>query len=403
MTDSLLQRRLNAADEEQRKLMTQARDLLDTADVQSAGALEGEDLIRWNQLEADLDNNRSIRASLVEDQRRRESIDRNSERFAGIDASHPNAAHNEWASVPREERAFLEGETSTIDLNLEKRDLSVGTATDGAELVTSSLHRSLAVKMVEETPMLQLANVLRTSTGEDLLVPQTSSFSAAALVAEGALISESDPQFTQVTIPSYKYSHLTQITGELIQDAGIDIVAFLSHNWARSIAAGVGPFFATGTGSSQPEGLFAGGTNGVTAAATTAVTADELQNLFHSVLPPYRKNGTWIMSDATWASIIQLKDGDGNYLVGNLSSGADSTLMGRPVVIDTNAPAMTTGLDAIAFGDIAKAYMVRLAGPVRVERSDDYAFANDLVTFRVISRLGAAVIDATAYKVLTLA
>ena len=394
---------LEAVTDEQRQLMAEARDLLAASDAQDADALEGRELVRWNELESEIADHQHRRDGIIAEQRRIESADRARARDpheAIFDAGGNGLALMDL--MDREERAFIEGTTTSIDLNLEKRDLTVGTATDGAELVTASLHRSLAVHLVEETPMMELANIVRTETGEDLLVPQTSSFSAAAIVTEGSTISESDPQFTQVTIASYRYAHLTQISSELIQDAGIDIVSFLTHNFARAIAAGVGPHFATGTGSGQPQGLFAGATTGVTAAGTTTVTADEIQDLFHSVLPPYRKNASWIMSDATFAAISQLKDGDGQYLIGNLSSGADSMLMGRPVVIDVNAPAMTTGLDAIAFGDIDQAYMIRLAGPVRIERSDDFAFANDLVTFRVVTRLGAAVIDATAYKVLTM-
>ena len=46
------------------------------------------------------------------------------------------------------------------------------------------------------------------------------------------------------------------------------------------------------------------------------------------------------------------------------------------------------------FGDFSQ-YFVRLAGGVRFERSDDFAFNTDLVTFRCLLRGDAALVDLT--------
>jgi HK97 family phage major capsid protein len=40
-------------------------------------------------------------------------------------------------------------------------------------------------------------------------------------------------------------------------------------------------------------------------------------------------------------------------------------------------------------------YFVRMAGGVRFERSDDFAFNTDLVTFRALLRADAALVDLT--------
>ena len=49
-------------------------------------------------------------------------------------------------------------------------------------------------------------------------------------------------------------------------------------------------------------------------------SADELTNLFFSVIPEYRRAGTWMMSDATWAGVRKLKDTTNQYLIDRLGA-----------------------------------------------------------------------------------
>ena len=68
---------------------------------------------------------------------------------------------------------------------------------------------------------------------------------------------------------------------------------------------------------------------------------------------------------------------------------------------DPFMPAMATGAFSICFGDFSQ-FFVRLVGGVRFERSDDFAFGSDLVTFRAILRGDGTLVDQTgaikAYK-----
>ena len=54
--------------------------------------------------------------------------------------------------------------------------------------------------------------------------------------------------------------------------------------------------------------------------------------------------------------------------------------------------AVGLGAKSILFGDMSR-YWVRQVGGLRFERSDDYAFANDLVTFRALARLDGCLVD----------
>ena len=75
--------------------------------------------------------------------------------------------------------------------------------------------------------------------------------------------------------------------------------------------------FFNGDGSGKPVGIFngtGGAQVGVTAGSASAITADEVIDLFYSLGAPYRKNAVWVVNDATVKAIRKLKDGNGNYL-----------------------------------------------------------------------------------------
>jgi HK97 family phage major capsid protein len=101
------------------------------------------------------------------------------------------------------------------------------------------------------------------------------------------------------------------------------------------------------------------------------------------------------MRDATLASVRKLKDSQNQYLwQPGLQVGAPDVLLGKPVYTDPNVAAVATSAKSVIFGDIS-AYYVRIAGGVRFERSDDFAFQNDLVTFRAIVRGDGILADQT--------
>ena len=58
---------------------------------------------------------------------------------------------------------------------------------------------------------------------------------------------------------------------------------------------------------------------------------------------------------------------------------------------------MGANAKSVIAGDMSR-YFVRIAGGLRFERSDDFAFQNDLVSFRAVIRLDAELVDINAVK-----
>ena len=147
-------------------------------------------------------------------------------------------------------------------------------------------------------------------------------------------------------------------------------------------------------------------TSGKTGAGAVAgaFTADDLIDLYYSVIAPYRNSTScaWLMRDATMGAVRKLKDSQGQYLwQPSIQVGVPDTLLGKPVHTDPNVAAVGTGAKSVVFGDFSQ-YAVRMAGGVRFERSDSFAFNTDLVTYRAIIRADGVTLDQTgAIKVFT--
>jgi HK97 family phage major capsid protein len=80
--------------------------------------------------------------------------------------------------------------------------------------------------------------------------------------------------------------------------------------------------------------------------------------------------------------------------------GSPDLLLGKPLVADPFMPATAlSGVTNIVFGDFAQ-FVIRLIGGVRFERSDDYAFNEDLVSFRALTRADGRLTDQYALAAL---
>jgi HK97 family phage major capsid protein len=104
-----------------------------------------------------------------------------------------------------------------------------------------------------------------------------------------------------------------------------------------------------------------------------------------------------MLADSTVQDFRKLKDGSGQYLwQPGMAAGVPDMLFGKRVVTDNDVQALGTGNESVIFGDLRRAYMVRVVGGMDVARSDDFAFDTDLVTWRFVARADGALVDENA-------
>ena len=241
--------------------------------------------------------------------------------------------------------------------------LSEGTDSEGGYLCPTEFERQIVDALKEENVMRKLCKII--TTDNERKIPVAASHSTAAWTAENADYTESDPSFTQKTIDAYKLTDLVKVSIELLQDSMFDLEDYIGREFAFAFGAAEEEAFCVGTGSGQPTGLFTanGGEVGVTAASSTAVTADELISLIYSLKSPYRKKAKFLMNDETVAAIRKLKDGNGVYLwQPALQQGQPDKLLGYDLYTSPYVPTMTAGAYAIGFGDFQNYWIADRTG-----------------------------------------
>ena len=281
--------------------------------------------------------------------------------------------------------------------------LQVGTDSEGGYLVPDEFERTLVQALEEENIFRQLAKVIQTSSG-DRKIPVVATKGTASWIDEEGAFVESDDAFSQVSIGAYKLGTLIKVSEELMNDSIFDLESYISAEFARRIGAKEEEAFFTGDGSGKPLGILAasgGAETGVTAASATAITADELMDLFYSLKAPYRKNAVWVLNDSTIKAIRKLKDNSGQYLwQPSLVAGTPDTILGRPVKTSAFMPAIGASQKTIAFGDFQYYWIADRQGRSFRRLNELYA-ANGQVGFLGTQRVDGKLILPEAIKVLS--
>jgi HK97 family phage major capsid protein len=176
-----------------------------------------------------------------------------------------------------------------LDVNV-RNALQIGTDSEGGYLVPDEFERTLVEALEEENIFRSLANVINTSSG-DRKIPVVATKGTASWVDEEGTIPDSDDSFGQVSIGAYKLATMIKVSEELLNDSVFNLEAYISKEFARRIGNKEEEAFFTGDGSGKPTGILAstgGAQIGVTTAGATAITMDEVLDLFYSLKAPYR-------------------------------------------------------------------------------------------------------------------
>ena len=386
--------------EKRKNIFEQAKALLDLAESEGR-SLDATETEQYGKMNADLDG---LRARIDREVEQRQ-VDADVE--ASLRNSGVNPAGTPATDLSEQFRQLAKGEIRSIDMAagdfgkaLNVRALSKGSATAGGNTVPTSFYDQLVEHMVESSGVLQLGpTVLNTTGGEQLDIPVTTSYGAAALVAEAGIIAQSDPAFAKRSLGAYKYGQLVLASRELVEDSAFDLASFIAKVAGRNVGLALGAHLITGTGTAQPTGIVTSASTGVTGGTGVVgvPTADNLIDLMFSVIAPYRnsKSAGWLVKDSTLGAIRKIKDGSGRYLFEPAATfGMPDTLLGKPIQSDPNVAATGLNAKSVIFGDFS-AYFIRYAGGVRFDRSDDFKFDTDQVAFRCLIRADAITADQT--------
>ena len=280
--------------------------------------------------------------------------------------------------------------------------LQEGVDSEGGYLVPDEFEQTLVQSLSAENVVRSLAHVITTASGSHK-IPVVATKGTAAWVDEEGTIPEGDDAFGQQLIGAHKVATMIKVSEELLNDSAFDLEAYFRTEFARRIGNKEEEAFLTGDGSGKPMGIFnatGGGQLGVTAASATAITADELIDLFYSLNSAYRKNAVWLLNDSTMKNIRKLKDSNGQYLwQPSLTAGTPDTILNRPVYTSSYVPAIAAGAKTIAFGDFSYYWIADRQGR-SFKRLNELFATTGQVGFMATQRVDGKLILSEAIKVL---
>lgn len=387
-----------------RNVWEQAKAIAETAANENR-ALSAEEQGSWESMNEELDNLDKRIKGFLDQEKRSQDADK---AFDAIAGKRPESGQMPQSKSDQELRSFLKGEAGAsryFDVRpagpVNYRTLSTLTSGAGGALAPTDFYDQLIAHLIEVSGVMQAGpTVLNTAGGENLQIPKTTGHSTAASAAQAGTLSVSDPTFGLATLSSFKYGVLLQVARELIDDSGVDLIGYLAMQAGRAIGNKFGSDLVTGTGTSQPTGFMTSATVGVTG-TTTGVsgtpTYSNLVDLEYSVIAPYRQSRScyWMARDATIGGFRKILDGQNRPIwEPSMVLGSPDLLLGKPLVADPFMPAVAVGAQPVAFGDFSQ-FFVRMVGPVRFERSDDFLFGSDLVAFRAVLRGDGVLVDQT--------
>lgn len=295
--------------------------------------------------------------------------------------------------------------------------MSVGSDPQGGYFVEPDMRGRIVQLVFESSPIRQIANVQAIST-DALEGPLDLEEMGAGWVEEtGARSETTTPEIGKWRIPVHEMYAEPRVTQKLLDDASINVEAWVEGKLSGKLARLESKAFVDGDGVIKPRGFltYAAGTpsgsawnviqqtnSGANGAFAATNPGDALITLVYNLKAAYRDGARFVTSRATLAATRKLKDGQGNYLwQPNFTELGGGALLGFPVTEAEDMPALATNSLSLAFGNFGVAYQIVDRIDIRILR-DPYT-AKPWVKFYTTRRVGGDVVNFEAIKIMKFA
>ena len=275
-------------------------------------------------------------------------------------------------------------------------------AASGTELITEGISQIMGKVMVESEFLKEARQVtMNDMQGSYRLVYETSDWwnpSTAPLsteTVEGAALTPTALTIGGVDVyPRYNNILLTA-TMELIDDVGEltgEITRVATMKMPKILE---GLAFVNGTGSSGAtgfngilDGSSAAQVSSQTIASLVAPTVKEMQGFIAKIIPAFRKNSKWYMSNTFWQGL----QGNANFVsAANINESLinieKQTLLGYPVRVLECLPS----LEPVVFGDAGQYTFVNARSGTQLIFSRELYFASNQLAWRLGKRVGGGI------------
>lgn len=291
-----------------------------------------------------------------------------------------------------------------------------GSSAAGGYLVPSGFRQKLVDVRKAFGGFAAEAEQLPTDTGAPLEYPTNDdTANEGDITAESAAVaSGADLVFGTVNLGAYKYTSAgagtnlpVRVPVELIQDSAFDIEAFVARKLGQRIQRKQATHWMTGTGVGQPKGVMAASLTQDRDLDTDDTPDYEDLVEFQDLLDEeYDGNAKWLMRKSTWTVLRLIVDLNGRPIIQSSTEGIsgrpERLLLGKPVIIDEAAPAISTTADThiIGYGDYREAYVIRRVSNLVVVVNPYSRAANGEIEYHAWERADGNIQNRSAYKIL---
>jgi HK97 family phage major capsid protein len=397
------------------------------AQIEKKGSADVVTEAKLQKIEADLEKAQKIADEAVLASKRQSRIvtdergevvdlDRKAQEWASMNARRRGAVAGSFGA------AEMDGYKAAFDTFLrkgeevmgpdERKALSVGTDPDGGYVVNPDLSGRIVMKVFESSPMRAYASIQVISSDALEGLFDLNEASSGWVGETDSRPETNTPQLGKWRIPAHELYAKPKATQKLLDDASINMEAWLASKVSEKFARDEANAFVVGNGVNKPRGFltyssgttlpgtierFDTGVNGAFAAAPNG--GDVLINALYGLKQQYRANATWFMNRATLKLTRKLKDSDGAYLWSpGIAAGQPASLLGYPVASFEDMPDPATDSLSIAVGDMREAYQIVDRLGIRTLR-DPYS-AKPYVEFYTTKRVGGDVVNFEAIKLI---
>ena len=308
-----------------------------------------------------------------------------------------NYLRNGMGSLTNEQRSLmseLRGTSTQV----------AGTDSLGGFLVPQDFSNELDMATLFTGEVERLAKKLNTAGGALLDYPTINDTATLSnLTSEAAAVTVQDMTFANKQLSAYNYASQVRVSMQLLQDNAFDLNGFLAEAMGERTARATNAAFSNGSGSGQPQGIVTGSTLGNTAASATAIAADDILSLIHSIDPSYRSKASFglMANDAVISAIRALGLGSANdfpIFIPSMEIGQPDKLFGFNLYYNNDMEsAITTGKKTLIAADFSK-FVVRSAGGVQMVRLNERYMDELEIGFVSYARKDSAVLDTRAVK-----
>ncbi|KUP91794.1 phage major capsid protein [Tritonibacter horizontis] len=257
----------------------------------------------------------------------------------------------------------------------EHRGQATGTGAAGGFLVPTTLASAINIAAAAHGPMMDanVATEINMANGAPFDLPKVDDTEEEANPhtegEEGADDNSGDIVLAKTSLLAYTLvTPWIRWSFELAQDASFGFEALLAKLIGERIGRTGNKWLTVGTGVEQPLGFVTGAPVGHVAAASVALTFDEIMDLEHSVDPAYRGGPKvrFQMHDQTVKALRKLKDTNGRYIWsdGDVTRGVPATLNSKPVSFNQAMAQIGASAKPIAFGDFSEYYVRKVGNPL---------------------------------------